>query len=92
VTDSNSRNHTTAQVVFAVSRTLVLGRLLWGDRGGIALDGLPPVVGVSALHVERAVEYLCRHGLAELDGERARVGLTVQGWHELAGVSGSGAA
>jgi len=43
------------------------------------------VVGLSAQRVEQAVDYLCRAGFAELDDERARVGLTRLGIEQLVG-------
>jgi hypothetical protein len=63
----------------------LLGRLLWGDDGAVALAGLPPVVGLPAQRVEQAVDYLCRAGFAELDDERTRVGLTRLGMDQLVG-------
>lgn len=88
VTNLEAGRQSTAAVVFAVSRTLLLGRLLWGEDGAVTLAGLSPVVGAPPHNVERAVDYLCREGLAELDDERERIGLTARGLIELGAVEG----
>jgi len=85
VNEANLDESSSAQDVFAVSRTLLLGRLLWGESAALTLDALAPVVGVPAERVELAVDLLCRAGIAEVDSAQARVALTREGLRELAG-------